>query len=197
LYKFETYGSRNPMEIIKPKIVANRLFSLAGIAILAANYVRHNIFGYRTPRPFSVSEVEKVFNYEAAIVRGWQSALTDYVKSENVFEGRTILELGPGSDLGTGLLLLALGAKRYIAFDAFGIAKRTPISFYDKYFRIMLTSYPDADISLLREEAINSLGTESGRLRYVVDRDFLVSAIGEKADIILSNASFEHFDDGK
>jgi SAM-dependent methyltransferase len=95
-----------------------------------------------------------------------------YLERINV-RGKHVLELGPGADLGVGILLVQAGARSYTAVDRHALvgARAEPIH--------------------------EALGGLTGTVRYVVARDFnFADRLGEtKFDVVVSNASFEHFDD--
>jgi Methyltransferase domain len=96
----------------------------AGLVLGSVNKVRHRARGYRTPRPVGVCGRQ----HAEKIVRRWLSHIDP--------SGKRILEIGPGSDLLTGELLLASGAVEYTAVDAFSLAEPQPPIEY------VVTSFP-------------------------------------------------------
>ena len=111
--------------------------------------------------------------------------------------GKNVLELGPGSDLGIGLLLLAKGAARYNACDVNNLARSAPDAFYQALFRTLKAIDADADIQRLAGSLHSLVSGAGGELNYVVRDDFdLVAAFGRRTiDVVFSQAAFEHFDD--
>jgi SAM-dependent methyltransferase len=102
-----------------PSRPGERLFHhLVGLAILVLNKLRHDVRGYRTPRPFSAQEVERAVAYDLGVVEHWMRALRGYVGEAVSLRDQRVLELGPGADLGVGLVLLAKGAASYHALEA-------------------------------------------------------------------------------
>ncbi|MFH1642937.1 MAG: methyltransferase domain-containing protein [Nanoarchaeota archaeon] len=175
------------------KTIFNLFYHSVGGVLIFMNYFRHNLFGYRTPRTFSSEDIDRVLDYDFGVVRGW---LKYYVKffSESV-KDKVIFELGPGPDLGIGLILLAMGAKKYIAIDVHSLLNQTPAIFYSKLFKRIEAEFPSVDIKSLQSELTKCLSGQGERLRHVVDPKFSLLKINEKVDIVFSQAAFEHFDD--
>ena len=115
----------------------NAGWTFVGAGLGVANAVRHRVRGYRTPRTFSPTDVERNVDYVLGVVDTWRQAGLDP-------GGRRILEIGPGPDLGTGLVLLAFGANSYVAVDRFPLAlSETP------RFRTALSARLGVDVSRL------------------------------------------------
>jgi Methyltransferase domain len=93
--------------------VFNVTYSALGLALGAANAVRHRVEGYRTPRPFDESNIAAAVEYAQVVV--------DRIEGLGEIEwvGRRVLEIGPGSDLATGAVMMHRGAAAYHAIDAF------------------------------------------------------------------------------
>lgn len=142
-------------EIVRPGRVRNRFYHWGGLAILAANKVRHDVRGYRRPRPFPVTEIDQAVAYDLDVVRKLTAALDSYVGQRHAVRGRTVLELGPGADLGVGLLLLAQGASSYVALDVHELATQAPRELYEVLFQRLGT-----DAVTLRGELEKALGRQ-------------------------------------
>jgi SAM-dependent methyltransferase len=84
-----------------------------GLVLGAANTVRHNRRGYVDPRPFSPTDIDRTIEHAVQIV----DLLTECGKI--AWSGRRVLEIGPGSDLTTGAVMLSRGAASYHAVDLF------------------------------------------------------------------------------
>lgn len=182
------------MKILKPKDVRNSLYYLIGVVILVLNCLRHRLLGYRNPRPSSFAQVEKSIGYDLKIVKRWKEYLSGYLKEENPFKDKVILELGVGPDLGTGLILLAEGAKKYIALDVNNLAGSVPVEFYKKLFDI-LQSDKGSDIEYLKDQLERFQRGEDSQLSYIVDKDFRITKIMNEVDMVITQVAFEHFDD--
>jgi SAM-dependent methyltransferase len=197
--------------IVQPPRARNRLYKSAGLALLCMNKLRYAVRGYRDPRPFAVSDNDRAIAYDLAVIEAWRRQLGAYLGTEFSFAEQSILELGPGADLGVGLALLALGARRYTAVDANELAGATPRVFYERLLdHLAGDAVPGAPESppnaanatraATRAELLALLdhasGAAGGRLRYVCRRDFDLTAAGPKPfDLVVSHAAFEHFDD--
>lgn len=182
------------MEIIKPRKTYDRLYYTVGAVVVILNYLKHKIFGYRKPRNFSINEVDKAVDYDFRVVEKWLR----YIDNTNgeTLKNKVVLELGPGPDLGIGLILLMFGAKKYIAIDVCPLAKTTPMFFYEKLLSTMRKKNPGCDVESLRREIERCYIGEESRITYIVDTNFDLSTI-EEVDIVFSQAAFEYFCDVK
>lgn len=180
-----------PVEIIRlPANPAWLLWSI-GCGALVANAVAKRIAGYTRPREFPSDAVERAVRYDHHVVDAWLAHLHEYAGDAFRLEGRRVIELGPGPDLGVGLILLSGGAASYTALDVNRLVDRTPASFYDT-----LLAQPALARSGLKEELASCLAGRGERLRYVCDPRFDPSnAMREPADLVVSQAAFEHFED--
>ena len=185
-----------------PKIVElpsprNRLYHLAGALILAANKLRHDLSGYKTPRTFPISQITRAIEYDYRVANQWINAYSRYTGHPKTLEDRTILELGPGADLGIGLITLSMGARKYNALDVNNLVADVPPDFYEALFAAMERKGTSEQVILeLRQELEKTLSRNNDRLNYVVRDDFDISIFKEEGiDTIFSQAAFEHFED--
>ena len=164
------------------------LLFLVGLIVLALNKIRYGLRGYKEPRPFSPTDFEQASLYDRHVVNGWIKALHDYTGQK--LEGKVVLELGPGADLGPALLLLEAGAKQYFTVDANRLIDKTPLAFYESLLASCARSKE------LLDEVRNTLAKRNGRIQYVVDPSFNLSALQDRGiDLVVSQAAFEHFSD--
>ncbi|MCJ7544745.1 MAG: class I SAM-dependent methyltransferase [Phycisphaerae bacterium] len=194
--------------VLSPPKPAHRLWWALGLAALAANKVRHALRPYHRPRPFSPRDTDAAAEYDARVWANWMEYLRDYLGRPIELAGKTILELGPGPDLGVAALALAAGADRYIAFDRFPLARATPWSLHERLLDAVLAGAGVApgtadDLHLCVRDALSGPpgpapqgSAVAGPLTYLCREDFdLVAADLPPADLIVSQAAFEHFDD--
>jgi len=158
-----------------------------GLAVLCINKIRYAVSGYKEPRPFSPTEIEKAIAYDKQVVEGWLSALKTH--AGQTIENKTVLELGPGADLGPALLLLDHGASTYITIDANRLIDQTPDLFYDELLKH--ANHPTE----LKAELKKTQFSQDDKIKYVVDPTFdLTSSLKkESIDVVVSQAAFEHF----
>ena len=177
--------------------IRDAFFYTAGIGFLAMAKAKHRLRGYSSPKPFDTSETERCIVYDKRVVDEWLQELARYRGPDCSIEGKNVLELGPGSDLGVGLLLLARGAASYNACDVNNLVGRTPQSFYDALFKWMSEDTGADKVASLRAQLAKQRAGGPSLLNYVVTPDFnLVTSVGRGAiDIVFSQAAFEHFDD--
>lgn len=178
-------------------LLRNTFFHTAGIVFLALAKSKNILKGYSSPKPFDMSEVDRCVDYDIHVVDEWLAVLKNYTQDDNAFLGKNVLELGPGSDLGAGLYLLAKGCHKYSACDVNDLIKSTPDRFYDRLFDKIKSLESQADIDYLKTQLNKAKARQPSQLNYVVRDDFdLVAAFGpETVDIVFSQAAFEHFDD--
>lgn len=162
---------------------------------MAANKVRRTFRTYDRPRPWSVKNVDRSVEYVIALFKNWQTGFRD-AGVQDWLPGRHVLELGPGPDLGTGLVLLAHGAQSYVAVDRFPLLGSTPTAFYDALLD-RLAGAPDVWRAVEAYQAFRR-NDPMGALRYVlVDGrpETIKSSGGPMRDLWLSQAALEHVAD--
>ena len=183
------------MKTLKNQFRSLFYYCLGGIFIFL-NKIRYSIRGYKTPRPFSIRESNICIDYDFGVVDGWLHELNNLTYSTFTIKGKNILELGPGADLGVGLILLAKGARKYSAIDVNPLVYKVPKEFYDALFDEIAKRIPRANINDLKYQLQLFYEDKSDRLNYIYDKNFSFSRLqSEMIDIIFSQAAFEHFDD--
>ena len=183
-------------ELIYPQSKNNFYCWLSGALILAANKVRHTVQGYITPRTFPISDFDRAVEYDISVVTSWKHYLDRYTGTATGIEGMNILELGPGADLGIGLLLLAHGAGKYCALDINNLVESVPDEFYTALFkRIETEKISKTNLSDLKKELECTRNNENHRLNYICDKNFDLNRFkSDDIDLVFSQAAFEHFD---
>ena len=183
------------MKIVKPKDIKNVRYHVVGMLFILLNYIRHSIVGYKTPRTFSIEEVDRSINYDFSVVGRWVKCLCSYLKETDPLRDKVVLELGPGPDLGVGLILLAMRVRKYIALDVNKLAAVPSLELYEKLLGRLKVKYPNCNVCYLKEQLNKCYKGKSSAISYIVDKNFEISAIIDKIDIVFSQASFEHFSD--
>lgn len=179
------------------QLVRDAAFYAVGIVFLGLAKAKNILRGYSSPKPFDISDSDRCIAYDLGVVEHWLSHLRKYAGGDDDLAGKTVLELGPGSDLGVGLCLLAKGCARYNACDVHDLMKATPDAFYERLFAKLGETGSRVDADFLRDQLREARAGRSSLLEYVVREDFdLVDAFGEgTVDLVFSQAAFEHFDD--
>jgi len=174
----------------------NFFYFLIGFVFMVLNKVRHEIVGYRTPRPFSIKQYNMCIEHDFKVVKAWLNEMDNLTNSSFSIEGKNILELGPGAELGVGLILLAKGARKYNAIDVNFLVKNVPTEFYDKLFGEIKKRIPLADISDLKFQLQAFYEGKNNRLNYIYDKNFSFSKLkSEKIDVVFSNGVFQCVND--
>lgn len=179
--------------------IRNWVYFYAGIVFLVLAKGKNMVGGYSSPKTFSIDETKKCIEYDVNVVDCWLSHLQDYVSADKIdaIQGKSVLELGPGSDLGIGLYLLEKGASEYNAVDVNNLVQSVPDSFYEEFFSHLRSKGKAVNEPFLRMELEKLRRGDNDKLNYVCRKDFnILSALGaRKVDVIVSQAAFEHFDD--
>jgi SAM-dependent methyltransferase len=172
-------------------------FELAGILFLFLSRLKFFVKGYSSPRPFPATEYLKCVKYDINVVQDWLTWLNEYSEGKMTVFGKNVLELGPGSDLGVGLLLLSKGVAQYNAIDKNDLIQAFPERFYDLLFAELIIMGDRADVVFLKRQLEKVETGSNGRLNYIHRDDFDIqdSFAAESIDIVFSQAAFEHFDD--
>ncbi len=175
-------------KIITPHTGHRLPLHLGGMGVLAINKIRYAVRGYREPRPFSPTEANKAIDYDRRVVDNWLDAYQEY--TGKTVEGASVLELGPGADLGPACFLLDRGARQYTTVDANRLIDQTPRKFYEQLLKELRNS------DEVRRELEKTLLRQDDRIKYIVDPTFTLSKLKQETfDLIVSQAAFEHFSD--
>jgi hypothetical protein len=169
---------------------------ILGLCLHAINKVRRTIIGYTSPRPFSAKDIEANVSYCLDVVKNWEKALITYSGHSNPFADQHVIEIGPGPDLGTGIIILALGAKSYTAVDKYQLIRKTPKDFY-KILLSHLTELPEFKNAQM---AVENLQEENfgEPICYRWNPDFNLEGLPLKRfNIMVSQAVLEHLNDVK
>ncbi len=163
-----------------------------GVGILFANKVRYRFTGYHRPREFSVDDTGRAVKYDHEVVERWEKVLIERGFGSQPFVGQRILELGPGADLGVGLILVAKGASSYVAYDKNPLADRAPKVLHTA----VIDSINDGGARARASEALTAYEhKQPTSLLFKQDDSFSFKWIPDGSiDLVVSNAAFEHFD---
>lgn len=175
-------------------MLRNIFYSVIGIGFLFLAKLKHIIQGYQSKR-FNISQTQECIDYDIKVVDEWLSLLQQYNDHCSV-EGKNILELGPGDDLGVGLYLLSKGAAQYDACDVHDLMQFTPDSFYEQFFDTLKHTNPQADLEPAKTQLTAIKQGKDSKLNYKVRHDFdIVAAFGQSSvDLVFSQAAFECFE---
>lgn len=169
--------------------VRNFVISAIGIVFLVLAWAKSRLHGYSTPNLVRSEDVDGKVGYAVHTAGAWRRYLPATVE----IRGRDVLELCPGSSLGTGAALLGMGAESYRAVDVFRLASTEDVVLFDKVLDLLAQDQAAADI----ERARSLVRSTDDHFGYRVDRSFDIPALvaGRKFDLIVSCAAFEHYDD--
>jgi Methyltransferase domain len=145
------------------------LFGL-GLGMGAANTVRHRLRGYVNPRPFAASDVERTIAHAIGVIDRLQTT------AEITWSGKRVLEIGPGSDLATGAVVLSRGASSYCAVDLFDNRDQADPALYPELSRVLGTAVDPGELAFL-QTAFPELPGLAGEW-----------------ELIVSNATLEHIE---
>lgn len=175
--------------------IVNVFFYLIGLAALLIVKIKYYFIGFPKLSLSNIREYEKNIDYNIRIVNQWISHLNDYTNNNNYLVNKTVLELGPGSNLGAGFYLLYKGASKYNSFDIYKLAENVPINFYKLFLRRLQKIEGVKSIDYMENELKKSYDDGPSDINYVVKHDFNLASSFESnsIDIVFSQAAFEHF----
>ncbi len=194
----EYTASEPETKLLEQPAPKNFFFFIFGLAVLILNRIKYFIKGYTSPRPFDISQFQQAIDYDVSIVKHWLTFLALYTDCTASLRGKVVLELGPGADLGVGLITLYLGAKQYNSLDVNNLVDTVPSLFYDELFNKIHDKIGNGDdtIDHLKEQLALTNSGNNDRLNYVCRDDFDIRTFGKNSiDIVFSQAAIEHFDD--
>ncbi|MEM6802047.1 MAG: methyltransferase domain-containing protein [Bacteroidota bacterium] len=185
--------------VLKAPAAANNLINFwFGLLIQFVNKLRRSLIGYTSVGGSNKLPPEKAIRYNQQVLNGWLNYWQAYDGSEVDLLGKTVLELGPGADLGLGALALAKGASKYFALDVFELASGRS----DAYYRAGLQHVEKEErlSSAIYEDIIGQIGKsrsmDADRFKYIINPDFNLDLFEEnEIDCVFSNAAFQQFDD--
>lgn len=181
------------VEHIPSPPVRNRLHHAAGAVLLALNAARHRVLGYRTPRPSNAAEAHR---YAFAVFDNWTRHLRNYLQRDIDLTGRHVLEIGPGPDLGTGLLWIDAGAASYTAVDVHALIGKKQAGLHRKIAAHVAGEDVDRLEQLYAALERFEAGDGDGPLRYRVLPDFDLTRLApQRYDLVVSHSAFEHLGD--
>lgn len=93
------------------------------------NNLRHRLFGYVRPRAIADDRIAENIAYDQDVIATLEQRIKHNYNMIEPFTHKRILEVGPGQDLGTGIILLSKNASSYAAIDRFPLAQKNT-SFY-------------------------------------------------------------------
>jgi hypothetical protein len=156
------------------------------VFFLMLSSIKSRLDGYSTPSIVADTDESGQVHHSVNIVTRWIKGLESLGLDKDFIRDTDVLELGPGSNLGAGAALLAMGARSYTAYDRFPLVKAQS-TFYDQL--------------LAEVQRVFKLKTDKDqllcRLDYIVDPNFDFAPLragSRRFSLIVSNAAFEHFD---
>jgi SAM-dependent methyltransferase len=141
-----------------------------GLGMGTANALRHRVRGYVNPRPFSANDLERTIAHAIDVVERLEA------HGEVNWVGKRVLEVGPGSDLSTGAVMIHRGASSYCAVDLFDNRNQADPALYSELSRALGSTIDPAKLDFCQ-----------------TDFPALPDMHGQW-DLIVSNATLEHID---
>lgn len=112
------------------------------------------------------------------------------------FEGKAVVEYGPGDFPGVALLLVALGARKVWCVDRFPMVRISEknVGVLRAMLACLAPRQQDRIRSQLRDPSQPELGFRADAIEYLV-RPHGFCGLSEEADLVISRAVLEHVDD--
>ncbi len=160
--------------------------------------VRNKIASGRTT---GALDVDKAFAHSSSIFEQYKLGLADAGLGADYFKGKSILEIGPGSNLGVQLNFIGAGAERAYALDRFKDVQSTEkeAELYAKIIAGLDQEGKDRCNAVLK--IVDNLPSFTGdKIKYFGDRSLenahsMLKHDGiedEKFDVIISHLALEH-----
>lgn len=126
------------------------------------------------------------------IVRSWSQRLPDGLEA---FRGKTVVEIGPGRDMGTLLALAALGAARVVGFDRFTGAWQA--DWHEPFIKALAGVLGEieapTDAGVL-DRVLAARSFSAGQIEMISEPfERAGRRLGGGADVSVSHSVFEHF----
>ena len=179
------------------KTVKNEFFYHSiGVLFLFLSKMKTCLKGYSNPKPIPNDDFKGCADYDIAVVNHWLKTLNLYTNSKFSVDGKIVLEIGPGTDLGVGLYLISKGIKRYHAIDVNDLMINDFDPFYDYFVERIENSYPNLDLKELKKTISEIKIGISKKIDRVIKPDFDIESSFPKnsIDLVFSQATFEHFE---
>lgn len=170
-------------------------FYTLGLLALVFIWIRAKFQSYSRPRVFNVNDIERSISYDLEVLLRYKRYLDPYCNNETFFDGASVLELGPGADLGIGLALKREKVDSYTAFDVNPLAFSSPFKLYSDLGASL--NYKEEMVTKFYSDLFDQgkVVLEGSTFEYIVDSEFRFESLGDRRfDVVLSNAAFEHFD---
>jgi len=188
-------NSKNKQKKTHPR---EYFYHYLGLIFLILNDLKHKRAGYSRPRPISSKKIIENQSYDFQVISTLENNLKNYTNNFSL-KSKNILEVGPGPDLGTGILFLLKGANSYTAIDKSNLLT-APKEFYNQ----LISNFEinsNNNRGLL--EIIEKLKTSSQKIDYPNFKYLNISicnasaGLENKFDLIFSQAVLEHINDIK
>ena len=185
---------------ISPRLRSSFVLKAIGAVILVLNKCRHMLKGYTTPRLIDITKYDDIIHYDVEVTNMWMQWLELYAPDTSL-QNKTVLELGPGADLGIGAMCIVQGAKKYITLDKHRLLTTVSLDFYTQLFNFLKKKYTISNslYNIIMSDIDAAYNKKKGsRIVYNVDSSFSLRSLDiekKSVDLILSNAAFEHFED--
>src|ERR1700733_10693761 len=139
--------------------------------------------------------VEDAANYARRVVADYITYGAD--GDPERLNGKDVLEIGPGDNLGVALLLLAKGARSVTCIDGFAPSFNADHNshIYAAIYNALSAEEKDRvqDVVTLQSGGVASVGGDRLRSRYGVPMDAIASPLEARSyDIVVSRAVLEH-----
>jgi SAM-dependent methyltransferase len=167
------------------------MYYFLGLIILIINKLKHLFFGYSKPRPIFKSDIDKNIGYVNEIMERFKNEVASSYGENFSFKDKSVLEIGPGSDLGAGFWFLNQKVKSYVGIDKFNLLVNNE-EFYNK----LVLNFGNLELSDLAKN-INKLLEDKKDIDLSNFKYFNISAnelgeLNKQFDIIFSHAVLMH-----
>ena len=162
-----------------------------GLLYLILSKIKYKLLKY-TPKP--IANFNDCIEYDISVVNHWSQHAKKYFNDFDI-NGKTVVEIGPGQDLGIALILIAKGAKKYYAFDIHNLILNIDKNFYETIAN-KIEIKAEFKPSDLVDMVTSYSKTGNGVVNYICKPQIDYEEIDNNdVDIVFSQAALEHLTD--
>jgi SAM-dependent methyltransferase len=173
-------------EVREVKSVFTQIAKNAVMGVPFVGKIRSRLGAGRTT---GSQDARKAFDHAENTLLTYLGALRNAGLGEEEFHGKTILEIGPGANLGVALSLICRGASKVVSIDRFHDLRARPVE-TELYTRIVAASVDDTVIDSRAAE----LDARMARIQYIPDCPIedASDVLDHCFDIVISHLVMEH-----
>lgn len=174
---------------------ANWFYYMVGFVFMSLNRVRYFVLGYHNPRPIPKNRVFENIEYSNRTIGSIKQYLKKVLGDDFSMQDKNVMEIGPGSDLGAGILSIGSGAKSYTGVDRFKL-----LAFNDDFYDGLYGRLDDMEkirtkivVDHVKKFINDQESINLSNFKYInCPMEKISGNVNHKFDLIFSQAVLEH-----